>query len=601
MSKTPVELADDFIQNETQFHLGFLITEQSHPRTRGLSQALARDSKEGVRMLLSVDDDLPPVIEKTLKSENFQKLEQSIETTLANGGRVHFSGCGATGRLSILLDSSNRRFWREAAEKFPELKEIAARFFEQTNAVMTGGDFALIRSVESFEDFQPFGYQQMLDAKVSPNDCLVAISEGGETSSVIGTIHAALDTGAKTNFLFNNPSELMCEHTERSREVIQDERVNVVNLTTGPMGIAGSTRMQATTIEMIIAGIAYETAMTNVLKTLLSAEQLEKLGVGKYTPEEIAAKFSVLLQQLRTDENVKMLGAYIDFESGIYANKGLTTYFADQYLIDIFTDTTERAPTFKTPPFRSTLEPELPPAWAFVKDAIRPSRQAWMHLLGHEPRCLEWTPEDYRRLKATEAICENPPIINRERTYTFMIGNEPDPSRYEVKPNLAIALLVGDEYAYLQDPDNSWMAAFNAETENYDYRKIVIIADKKFDHPDAFSIVVDIPKTPLDLFGHLASKLVLNNISSAALGKLGRLNSNWMAHVDASNKKLIDRSVRLVSELAGVDYRTACIEIFKTMEEMKSWPETRRKVISPAAYAIEQIQACKAAEGGAQG
>ena len=39
-SGSPVEKADDFIKNETQFHLGMLTTEQSHPKTRNLSQTL---------------------------------------------------------------------------------------------------------------------------------------------------------------------------------------------------------------------------------------------------------------------------------------------------------------------------------------------------------------------------------------------------------------------------------------------------------------------------------------------------------------------------------------------------------------------------------
>ena len=44
----------------------------------------------------------------------------------------------------------------------------------------------------------------------------------------------------------------MCEHVERSREVIQDARIEKINLTTGPMAITGSTRMQATTIQLCV-------------------------------------------------------------------------------------------------------------------------------------------------------------------------------------------------------------------------------------------------------------------------------------------------------------------------------------------------------------
>ena len=58
---TPREQALDFIRNETQFHLGYLPTEQSHPKTRGLSQTLQADTAKGIRMLLSVDEDIPPL------------------------------------------------------------------------------------------------------------------------------------------------------------------------------------------------------------------------------------------------------------------------------------------------------------------------------------------------------------------------------------------------------------------------------------------------------------------------------------------------------------------------------------------------------------
>ncbi len=285
-SASPLEKAEDFIRNETQFHLGFMITEQSHPKTRTLSQTLQTDVPAAMRQLFSVDDDLPPVLKKTIASPEFAKMEAAIYKALSSGGRVSFSGCGATGRLSILLDAANKKFCRTSAEKLPERAEFFGKLAAQTNAIMTGGDFALIRSVESFEDFISFGRNQFQQAGIGPNDVLVAISEGGETSSVIGTIGAALDAGIPAFFLFNNPADLMAERVERSRQVIEDERVTVVNLTTGPMAIAGSTRMQATTIELLVAGFAFETALTKRLKEELTPEEFARLGFEEKTPEE---------------------------------------------------------------------------------------------------------------------------------------------------------------------------------------------------------------------------------------------------------------------------------------------------------------------------
>lgn len=602
-SATPLEKAEDFIQNETQFHLGALTTEQFHPKTRTLSQTLESDVPAGMRQLFSVDDDLPPVLKKTIASDEFAKLENAIYQSLAAGGRVSFSGCGATGRLSILLDAANKKFCRQSAEKLPERAEFLQKLALQTNAIMTGGDFALIRSVESFEDFISFGKRQFEESGIGPNDTLVAISEGGETSSVIGTIHAALEAGIATFFLFNNPSDLMASRVERSRAVIEDPRVTVVNLTTGPMAIAGSTRMQATTIELLVAGFAFETALMKLLKETLSADEIATLGFEEKTPEEKADAFDVMLAEIRSDANVATAAEYVNFECELYKKGGRVTYFARDYSLDIFTDTTERSPTFKIPPFRSLDETDAPAPWAFVKDPQRSAKDAWIWLLGGvEPRCLEWTSDDYRAMGGTEAQIADPPQIGRQTVYRFPIGNEDDPSRYEVSPNAAVAVLADSETKCWGNEDDEWFAAYIDCAKPFE-QKVGFLINNTLNEASAFSDVcpcvasakiyafnMAIPATPLDVFVHIALKLVLNNISTATMGKFGRLNGNWMAHVDATNKKLIDRSVRLVSEIAKVDYRTACITLFEALEEMDSWSLDRKKTISPAAYAVELLQ-----------
>ena len=58
---------------------------------------------------------------------------------------------------------------------------------------MAGGDYALIKSVEGFEDFTAFGRKQLRDFGVCANDVVFAITEGGETSFVIGTAWEGAD------------------------------------------------------------------------------------------------------------------------------------------------------------------------------------------------------------------------------------------------------------------------------------------------------------------------------------------------------------------------------------------------------------------------
>jgi N-acetylmuramic acid 6-phosphate etherase len=321
--------------------------------------------------------------------------------------------------------------------------------------------------------------------------------------------------------------------------------------------------------------------------------QLASLGVGLWTPVRTLAQFETLLTQLRSPANIAALSQMADGEVDLYARKGRVTYFANDYLLDIFTDTTERSPTFKIPPFRSTLDTGSPAPWAFVKDPLRPTPEAWLRLVEHEPRCLEWTASTYTRLKASEKMVNNPPQIDRAKLHTYLVGNELDASRTEVAPNLAMAVLVGKEGAFLNaGSEGDWRRAFMAASAQFNERGALIVARRP---PLGWQgkqvcVSVDIPETPLNLFAHLALKLTLNNVSTATMGKMGRLSSNWMAHVDASNKKLVDRSTRLVAELGGVDYETACIALFESLEEMKGWDEARRKTTSPAAYTVEKIK-----------
>ncbi len=594
----PRNQALDFMLNEKQFHLGFLPTEQSHPKTRGLSQALISNSADGIRMLLNVDKDTPPVIRQVIASPEFAKLRAAIKTALDAKKKIYFTGCGSTGRLSILLDASNRRFWRETFERCPELREVFGYMPERTHAVMTGGDVALIRSVESFEDYITFGYHQMEQAGLTEGDVVVAISEGGETSSVIGTILRGVEVKAQVFFLFNNPADLLADKLERCRRVMRNDAVTKLVLCTGPMAVAGSTRMQATTVELLVAGMAYEAGMADHLKDNSSPAQLTALNlygsvsVPVPSPETTLDQFETLLEQIRNTENVAALVRLTDYEEGLYTRGGRITYFANGCLLDIFTDTTERAPTFKIPPFRPCDDTLSPAPWTFVKDPLRSTPDAWLRVLEHEPRCLDWSPDTYVELDASEAIRVKPPQVDRGTLHKYLIGNEADTSRIEVSPNAAMAILVGPEVALLNaGAASAWHGAYRTASEKFEARSALVVGRQA---PVGWEdtlihVAVDIPDTPLNLFSHLAVKLVLNNVSTATMGKMGRLNSNWMAHVEATNKKLIDRSTRLIVELGDVDYETACVALYETLEEMKSWDEARCKTTSPAAYTVQQL------------
>ena len=559
MSEKAYKAAIDFMENEKQFHLGFLPTEQSSPITRGLDAKFASSCEAGVRNLQEVDRNVLEMAKRIFASAEFKKLVETGVSVIRNGGKVVFSGCGATGRLSILLEC----MWRDCCAK----DTAAAPFANQVFSIMTGGDYALVKSVEFFEDYQVFGRRQVQEMGMDSNDMLVAITEGGETSSVLGSVFEALDRGSKVFLMFNNPADLLAEHLERSRKAIRDPRVCVLDLHCGPMALAGSTRMQATTSEQLVAGGALESMLC-----CLTGKPLM----------DYAAEFGALLAQLESPEAVKGIADYIAFESDIYRKKGLITYFANDYLLDIFTDTTERSPTFMLPPFRKNDDTVSPRPWAFVKNPLFSTEETWLRGMNRKLRCLEWEIKDYKEMNIPENICSNPPKIRSTELLKFEVGCEHPEDRSVTGNDAAVLITVGN----MPCPAELKEGFANVKAD-FSCRKYLAVGGAA---EADFSVPCTVKESPLHLMGHMAVKLVLNTVSTGVMAVLGRITSNWMSWVNVSNKKLMDRGIRLICEIGGIDYKTACIMIYEAVEELENNFNASEEQVSVVQHVLNKLK-----------
>ncbi len=578
------EKARTFLQEERAFRLGTLLTEASHPKTQNLSQTIEADVRSGIRQLLSVDEDIALAADRLFAQDGYHRLIEAFLGAMNAGRRIFFTGCGATGRLSILLEAAWRRFWRDVGrasshdttgEDAHPTRDDAAKMWPLCISVMAGGDFALIKSVEGFEDFPDFGRHQLREAGVQKGDVVVAITEGGETPFVIGTAWEGLDRGAEVFFVYNNPTALLAEHVERSRQVIEEPRIVKLDLTTGPMAVMGSTRMQATTAELLVVGAAMETAIIRWLQG-----HRPQLTLALRTPEEYARLLRRLLSDLSTAAAVESLSRLTQFEEAIYRKHGLVTYVADSLLLDVLTDTTERSPTFMAPPFRKDGDTHLPVSWAFVKDPHRPTEEAWEQMLQRPPRGLRWEPETYRQLNAPPQIQANPPKLDNAEIYRFRIGNEPDASRTEATASARVAVGLCDEVKWA-----------HPVPMRFERTAAITVGSEKsaLDVDEHFHFACELPASPVHLWEHLAIKLVLNTVSTATMVRMGRVIGNAMVWLSPSNKKLIDRGTRLISQVTGCPYERACQVLHQTIEEVASISQRGEEAPSPVALAIERI------------
>ena len=100
------QAAREFIENEKQFHLGSIPTEQSNPLTRGLSSIIRRDTLKGIQTILTADKFIPEVSAKCFESEAFRLLRADIRRCMDERRRFVFSSVGASGRMALQLDST---------------------------------------------------------------------------------------------------------------------------------------------------------------------------------------------------------------------------------------------------------------------------------------------------------------------------------------------------------------------------------------------------------------------------------------------------------------------------------------------------------------
>lgn len=353
MSKQSNKKAEEFLKVAHLFKLGTLPTEMPHPETGKLSYFAQNNLKKGYETLKKIDISVFDVMKKQIPL--LEKMSRDMQNTIEKGNRVFLSGCGATGRLSLSIEY----FWRTIN---PGKKDSVIGF-------MAGGDNALIKSIERFEDQPELAYRQMHDLGFRSGDMMVAITEGGETPFVIGTVNKALEISSNNHyFLYCNPDESLM-NIQRSKEVIQNPEITKINLYCGPMALSGSTRMQATTIQMAAAGAALVCPV-----------------LGKTIEEEINS-----MQAAVRNTDYTCIAELTQAEADIYRNDDFILYETNEYGITIMTDSTERSPTFSLTPFENRLTKKPIPSLCYIcLPETENTYEAWEKLLGRLPRPLNW-------------------------------------------------------------------------------------------------------------------------------------------------------------------------------------------------------------------
>ena len=339
--------------------------------------------------------------------------------------------------------------------------------------------------------------------------CLSVAPKVVKLPYVIGATVEALKLSERhPYFLYCNPDGVLKRTVQRSKDVIENSQIKKINLFVGPMALAGSTRMQASTVLHLAVGCA----------------------LFFPTKDLIGHQLRYFIDSL-TQMDFSPITGFIERESAIYEKGEDLIYSVSDYAITVFTDTTERAPTFSLPAFHpSEVESDQSLSLSYISlPKTETAREAWRSLLGRPPRPLNWEYEK-TRMDYLQSFDFSFNAKNIRKRF------HPTKKQHEFKIYLNDEVLMWelDELRLRHELDNN-------------------------EHP---------------LFHHILLKITLNTLSTLIMGRLGRYKHNLMTWVHPTNGKLIDRATRYVIQLLKDDgmtvpYENAVLQLYRELENIK--------------------------------
>lgn len=203
-----------------------------------------------------------------------------IAKALKKHGRVVFVGAGTSGRLGVL----------ESSEMPPTFGTDATL----VQAIMAGGQGAILRAKEGAEDNYEEGARQVNRLDPTKRDVVIGVSASGMTPFVRGGLTRARQAGARIIFVTCDP---------------RSELQSFVDLTiapaVGPEVIAGSTRLKAGTATKLVLNMLTTGAMILIGKTY--GNLMVDVHVGSEKLRDRARRIVNIVTGLEHDEADKLL------------------------------------------------------------------------------------------------------------------------------------------------------------------------------------------------------------------------------------------------------------------------------------------------------
>ena len=272
-----------------------LPTEAINPATLAIDKLSPADIVEG---MLNEDRKMLAAVQR--EKDRIACGVEIITQALRRGGRIVFVGAGTSGRLGVL----------ESAEMPPTFGTNP----DLVQAIMAGGQGAILRAREGVEDNYEEGARSINRLRPTKKDVVIGVSASGMTQFVRGALTRARRAGSKIVFVTCDP---------------RTELQTFVDLTiapaVGPEVIAGSTRLKAGTATKMVLNRLTTASMIRIGKTY--GNLMVDVQMGSEKLRDRARRIIVIVTGLDYDAADKLLQrAHWNVKAAIVMQKSGLTY-----------------------------------------------------------------------------------------------------------------------------------------------------------------------------------------------------------------------------------------------------------------------------------
>lgn len=220
--------------------LGLPPTEERNPRSKHLDRLPLRTA---IHLMLDEEAGVPTALRREAKT--IERIVRILVNSFRRGGRLFYVGAGTSGRLGML----------DASECPPTFNLPP----DTVQAILAGGQQALLGSFETAEDDAEAGAEAVRCRGIRKGDVIVGIAASGQTPFVWGALQQARRVEATSILVCFNPK--LALNGKLRPTVVLSPRI-------GPEVLTGSTRLKAGTATKLLLNLFSTLSMVRLGKVV---------------------------------------------------------------------------------------------------------------------------------------------------------------------------------------------------------------------------------------------------------------------------------------------------------------------------------------------